>query len=168
MGNYNHYLFTLLSFVLGLVLSVSGAVAQTYEAGHGALQVWNDEAMNNAPQWLQIWLLVMTASFALGLLFVWRHVAARWLVGGFLLMIVFAVFVVPALNLTPLAGLFSLLHIIFWMPGFLLMIKERPFVKGFSFYGLWGGLIILVILTSFVFDFRDAAIYLAHISGATG
>ncbi len=101
-------------------------MAATYEPGHRALQIWNDTAMNNAPQWLQIWLFVLVGSFALGILFVWHHVAARWLVGGFILMALFVLFAMPALGLVPLSGLIALLHIVFWLPGLLKMLKERP------------------------------------------
>ncbi len=156
------YVFSL--FLIGFV-SAESAVAATYEPGHGALQLWNETAMKNTPQWLNIWLSVLVGSFAVGILFVWHHVAARWLVGGFILMMLFVLFVAPILELTPLSGLFALLHIIFWMPGFLILLKERPFLKGFSFYGLWGGVIALVIFISFIFDFRDAAIYLDHVLG---
>lgn len=165
MRKVHMHFVLIVSVFLSVLFGASGAIAATYETGHGALQLWNEEAMNEAPEWLQVWLLVLVGSFALGILFVWRHVAARWLVGGFLLMMLFVLFAAPALGLTPLSGLIALLHIIFWMPGFLMMLKERPFFKGFSLYGLWGGLITLVIIISFVFDFRDAAIYLDHVLG---
>jgi len=153
------------SFLLIGFLSVESSIAATYEPGHQALQLWNEEAMKNVPQWLNIWLSIMVGAFALGLLFVWRHVAARWLVGGFILMVLFVFFIGSVLELTPLSGLFALLHIIFWMPGFLILLKERPFLNGFSFYGVWAGLITVVILISFVFDFPNAAIYLDHVLG---
>ncbi len=158
------HVFVFSIFLIGFV-SVESAVAATYEPGYGALQLWNETAMNAAPEWLKIWLSVLVGSFALGLFFVWRHVAARWLVGGFILMVLIVLFLIPAMGITPFAGLTALLHIIFWVPGFLILLKERPFFKGFSFYGLWGGVIALVIFISFIFDFRDAAIYLDHILG---
>jgi len=81
------------SFLLIGFLSVESSIAATYEPGHQALQLWNEEAMKNVPQWLNIWLSIMVGAFALGLLFVWRHVAARWLVGGFILMVLFVFFI---------------------------------------------------------------------------
>lgn len=145
--------------------TVAQAQAVAYESGHQALQIWDDVAMKTAPPIIKGWLVVLLGSFALGLLFIWRHVAARWLVGGFVLMMVFGVFAIPALNLVPLSGLIALLHLVFWTPGLLLMLKERPFLKGFSFYSVWAGIITLVIIISFVFDIRDTAIYLDHMLG---
>lgn len=165
MRKLHVHIFYVFSILLAGLISIENAVAATYEPGHQALQLWNETAMNNAPQWMNIWLSVMVGSFALGILFVWHHVAARWLVGGFILMVLFVFFVAPILELTPFSGLFALLHIIFWTPGLIILLKERPFLKGFSFYGVWGGLIILVILISFVFDFPNAAIYLDHVLG---
>jgi hypothetical protein len=165
MRKLHVHIFYVFSILLAGFVGNESAVAATYEPGHQALQLWNETAMNNAPQWLNIWLSVLVGSFALGLLFVWRHVAARWLVGGFILMVLFVLFIAPILELMPFSGLFALLHIIFWMPGFLILLKERPFLNGFSFYGLWGGLITVVILISFVFDLPNAAIYLDHILG---
>jgi hypothetical protein len=45
------------------------------------------------------------------------------------------------------------------------MIKNKPFMSEKSFYKYWSGLITAVIIFSFIFDIRDAAIYLDHILG---
>ena len=63
------HVFVFSIFLIGFV-SVESAVAATYEPGHGALQLWNETAMNAAPEWLKnlvvcFWLVV----FALGLFF---------------------------------------------------------------------------------------------------
>ena len=152
------------SVLMGLS-TVAQSQPASYESGYHALQVWDDAAMKIAPPLMKAWLAVLLGSFALGLLFVWRHAAARWLVGGFLLMMVFGAFAVPALNLVSLSGLVALLHIVFWTPVLIMMLKERAFFKGLSFYNVWAGLITLVIIISFVFDIRDAAIYLDHMLG---
>lgn len=94
----------------------------------------------------------------------WR--AGWWVVvGGFLATILIAGFLVPALGLQPLSGLFALVHLICWTPGLILLLRERAFLKGLSLYGVWAGVITAVILISFVFDVRDAGIYLAHMLG---
>lgn len=154
-----------LLLALGIAISTGAQAATGYESGHSALQVWNAEGQANAPQWVQIWLMIMLASFALGLLFVWKRVEARWAVGGFITSIVVSGFVIPALGLVSLSGLIALMHLIFWSPALYFLLKNRPFLKERSFYALWSGLITAVILFSFIFDIRDAAIYLDHILG---
>lgn len=154
----------------GTALVVAGvsvdAFATGYESGHQALELFDDEAMSKAPQALRLWLMFMGASFAAGLLFVWRHPIARWVVGGFVLTILSVAVVIPVLGLTTLSGLLALIHLIFWTPGLYLLLKHRPFLAKLSPYSVWSGVMTLVIAVSFVFDIRDAAIYLDHISGA--
>ncbi len=157
-------------FVCGTTLLVgvvsSEAIAATYESGHLALQVFDDNAMSNTPEPVKFWLMFMGACFAAGLLFVWRHAIARWVVGGFLLTILCVMFALPALGLPPLSGLLALLHLILWSPGLYLLLKHRPFLAKLSPFSVWSGVMTFVIVVSFVFDIRDAAIYLDHMSGA--
>lgn len=157
----------LLWIILGfsLIIGTTAHAATGYQPGHTALEVWNAEGQANAPQWVQIWLMIMLASFALGLSFVWKRVEARWVVGGFITSILVSGFVIPAMGLVSLSGLIALMHLIFWSPGLYLLLKNRPFMKERSFYAVWSGLITAVILFSFIFDIRDAAIYLDHILG---
>lgn len=160
MRKYTH-LFTGLSLLLP-----AAAIAADYSSGHQALQVWDAEAQANMPQWIKYWLLGMVSVFALGLLFVWRHVEARWLVGGFIAGLLFSKFAIPALGLMPLSGLVALIHLVFWSPALFFMLKNRPFMQGFSPYACWAAVATGCILFSFIFDIRDSVIYLAHILGA--
>lgn len=146
----------------GLLMSAS---AGAYEPGNQALQLWNDEGIANSPQWVQTWLMIMLGSFALGLLFVWKRVEARWVVGGFIAAILISRLGIPALGIVKLSGLVALVHLIFWSPGLYLMLKNRPFLKERSLYAIWSGLITAVILFSFIFDIRDGVIYLDYILG---
>lgn len=162
---FKNHLFLWLVLGFSLILGTTAHAATGYQSGHTALEVWNAEGQANAPQWVQIWLMIMLASFALGLLFVWKRVEARWVVGGFITSILVSGFVIPALGLVSLSGLIALMHLIFWSPALFLLLKNRPFMKERSFYAVWSGLITAVILFSFIFDIRDAAIYLDHILG---
>tara|TARA_R110000772_G_scaffold49100_4_gene112217 strand:+ start:1740 stop:2261 length:522 start_codon:yes stop_codon:yes gene_type:complete len=158
----------ILWFLLGLSLTISTAAAHAatgYQPGHSALEIWNSEGQASAPQWVQVWLLIMLSSFALGLLFVWKRAEARWAVGGFIISIIVSGFVIPATRLISLSGLIALMHLIFWSPALYFLLKNRPFLKERSFYALWSALITVVILFSFTFDIRDAIIYLDHILG---
>lgn len=113
-------------FILVAGLS-STADAATYERGYHALQIWDETAMNTVPWVMDMWLKFMLAVFAAGLFFIWRHPIARWLVGGFVVVALVFVFVIPALGLVPLSGLAALTHVIFWSPGLYLLLKHRPF-----------------------------------------
>ncbi len=157
-------LVALFSF-LCLILSTAALAATGYESGHTALEVWDAEGQANAPQWVRTWLVIMITSFALGLLFVWKRVEARWVVGGLITTILMIRFGIPAMGIVKLSGLVALVHLICWSPALYLLIKNRPFMKERSLYALWSGLITAVILFSFIFDIRDAAIYLDHMLG---
>lgn len=154
-------------FFLITFLGTTTAFANDYEVGHQALQLWNADAMSNSPPALRAWLLFMVASFALGLLFVWRHAIARWVVGGFIVSFFGSGVVARALDLDVLSGYVALAHVICWSPGLFLLLKQRPFltkqgVTEQGTYRLWTGLITVVILISLFFDIRDTAIYLNH------
>ncbi len=156
----------LFTAVLPLVFLIAAfSHADGYSSGHNALGVWDAEAQANMPQWIKIWLLFMISVFAAGLLFVWKHVEARWLVGGVILALLFSKFGIPALGWTPLSGLVATIHLVFWSPALFLMLKNRPFMQGWSFYNAWAGLATACIVFSFIFDVRDSAIYFAHLLG---
>ncbi len=49
------------------VLAADLVLAQTYEPGHGALQMFNEEGRGVTPAWVRIWVMFMVAVFAAGL-----------------------------------------------------------------------------------------------------
>lgn len=136
-----------------------------YEHGPGALQIFDEEGRANTPEWVQHWLMVMLGSFALGLVFVWKKVEARWVVGGIVATFVAVQILVKAFGLLPLGGLLALVHIVTWSPGLYILLTRRPFLAKPGFYSLWSGWITAVILFSFAFDIPDALTYLQHMLG---
>lgn len=138
-------------------------LAEGYSSGHQALEVWDGQAQASLPLWIKVWLLFMVSVYAAGLLFIKNHIEARWLVGGFVLGLLFSKYAIPALGLVNLSGLVALVHLVFWSPALYLMLKNRPFTQGVSFYSGWAGVATLCILFSFVFDIRDAFLYLRYI-----
>lgn len=152
--------------ILSPVAAYANAGSAPYTAGNGALELWNSQGIANSPTWVQYWLVVMMSSFAMGLLFIWRHIEARFVVGGLVIGLLFSKFILEQMaGLAPLSGLVALVHLIFWSPALYLLIKNRPFARARSFYAYWSGWITLVILFSFIFDIRDAAIYLDYMIG---
>lgn len=151
--------------LLLLAVSAEPALAQPYQSGHQPLELWDEVGRASMPRWVGIWLAILMSTFALGLLFVWRHVEARWVVGGFVAMMVVTVASGRVFGLLPLSGLFSLVHLICWSPALYVLLTRRPFLKERSLYALWSGAITAVIIFSFIFDIPDAAIYLDHMLG---
>lgn len=148
--------------------SAGASGAEEYAKGHGALEDFSGEGFAASPQWVQIWVMFMVATFAVGLLFfAWRRPVARWAAGGFIASGLFATFAVPALGLPPLSGSIAIAHLIFWTPALVLLLKNRPFANASegTAFRLWAGVMTGVILVSFVFDIRDAVTYVSHISG---
>lgn len=165
MGTARFSAFLLSAFVLFAISFGSIAQAQDYVSGHGALELWNDEARVGVPAWVRIWLRFMQISFLIGLVFVWRHVEARWAVGGFFAVFLAAVVSQQVFDIEPLSGLIALFHVVFWTPALYVLITRRPFSQGFSAYSIWSGVIAFVIVFSFIFDIPYTLIYLDHILG---
>jgi hypothetical protein len=151
--------------LLLLLLIATPAFAQQHETGHQALQLWNKDAMANAPVGVRLWLMFMLASFASGLFFVKKHVIARWVVGGFLVSFFCGRLIADALGLVTLSGYVALVHLVCWSPGLYLLLTRQPFLREQGAYLIWSGLITMVIVISFYFDLRDAWIYLSYMLG---
>jgi hypothetical protein len=139
-------------------------------AGNQALQLWNSEGVENSPLWVQVWLQIMTVAFILGLLFVWKKVEARFVVIGVLVSVFGARFVASGFDLLMLSGYVALAHLICWSPALYVFFKNKPWkAAADNFYDkaykYWAMLITFVICFSFIFDIRDAAIYLDYMLG---
>lgn len=150
--------------IAALLLPAAATMASDYEAGHGALQVWDSRAQDQLPLPIKIWLLTMVTVFSLGLAFVRKHLEARFVVGGVILGILCSRVLIPELGIVKLSGLVALVHLIFWSPGLYMLLRHRPFLRDLGLYRFWAGAATAVIIVSFVFDIRDAAIYLHHIA----
>ncbi|MEO1035124.1 MAG: hypothetical protein AAFX44_06140 [Pseudomonadota bacterium] len=148
-------------------VSFSTAHATEFESGHGALQVFDADGMASMPLWVKVWLAIMLGTFASGLLFVWRQPLARWAVGGILTSFFVTPWIFRALELPYLSGAIAIGHIVFWTPALLLLLLRRPFsnAREGRWFRAWSGAMTAVILFSFVFDIRDAAIYIEHFAG---
>ena len=140
--------------------------SDAYVSGHGALEIFDEQGWLAAPEWVRVWIGIMALSFLAGLFFLKNHIPARWVVGGFIAGFLFSTIGFPALNLVALSGLIALVHLIFWSPGLVKLIQEHAFTGPFNAYAVWSGWITAVILFSFVFDVRDAAIYVMHVLGS--
>lgn len=157
-----HQLTSLL--ILYFIISLS-VYATEYQKGYRALEIFDVEGMEATPLWVMIWIVVSTACFLAGLLFVRRHIIARWIVGGyiagFMTLIFSSVFDLVQLKL---AGFNALIHVVFWSPSLYLLLTKRPFFsREVSAFSIWSGVITIVMLFSFIFDIPYTFIYLKHV-----
>ncbi len=157
----------LLIALLGLIAAALSLPAIAHEAAHGngALEIFDQEGMDNSPQWVRSWILFMMLSFAGSLLFAWKHVVARWVLGGFLLGAAAMLTIGKLFGVPPYSGYIAIFHLVFWSPALYQLLTKRPFMGPLSPYSVWAGIMTFVIIFSFVFDIRDAFIYLRHLLG---
>ena len=167
MKTINSYVATAIGAVCFCAVSAAftAAGAADYPSGYTALERFDAEGQAGMPPILQAWLITMLAAFALGLIFViWRPIA-RVAVGGFLIGLFAGEPVANALGVPYLSGFISIVHVVCWSPALLMLLAQRPFMKERNFYGIWTGFLTAVIVISFYFDIRDAAIYVDHVAG---
>jgi len=162
--------FLILGMLLALILTFATAPAYTeanlakYAYGNLALEIWGVEGREKSPPWVFYWVHFIALLGVTSLFFMRNHVEARWAGGGiFFATIFFSVVLIPILPVVQLGGMFAVMHFILWTPGLYLLLKNRPFLNGWSPYAIWSGLATFTILFSYVFDVRDVLVYVPHI-----
>ena len=91
----------------------------------------------------------------------WRHVAARWVLGAYVANHAVAIGTGSVLGAAVLTnGLVSTTHVIFWTPAVIVLIRHLPGVDRASLYGGWHIAALATMTISLFFDYRDAYIYL--------
>ncbi len=156
---YSHPLLSLLTLLLIALIPTLGLAQDNYEHGNGALQIFDAQGMANSPKWVMVWVYFMLISFAASLFFVKNHVEARWVAGGFVVGAILITLATRLIGLPPLSGLIALMHLIAWTPALIVLLKRRPFTGPLTAFSIWAGVMTFVILFSFIFDIRDAAIF---------
>ena len=136
-----------------------------YDHGHGALEIFDADGRSRAPLWVKIWLGFLMFMFVAGLLFVKKHPLILWAFGGFIVSASTGRFLFESLELPYLGGSIAIMHLIFWTPAVLIFLVKRPYADSSEqlVYRIWSGAMLGAIIFSFVFDVRDAAIYLNYI-----
>ena len=123
-----------------------------------ALWIWDNESRRSLTPGILAWLFFLVGTVVAALPFR-DSPAARWLFGGFVIshVVVFGLGIVGA---TVRRGLVSLTHLVFWGPGWLMLLQARMSVESHSLFALWSSVCILIVGVSFLFDARDSAVYL--------
>jgi len=161
----NCVLNTALALCLGGLFTSPVLASEVVTHGHGALEVFDIKGMLATPLWVQLWIMFMMSMFITSACFIKTHSVARWVLSGFALGMICLSVLQFGLKIQPLSGLVALIHLIFWSPGLYQLLKTRPFCSGLipftaSPFIAWSGVMTLTILFSFIFDIKDAAIYL--------
>lgn len=144
----------------------SAAALQQYEYGNLALEIWGAKGRYASPLWVHIWVCFILFMGLTSIPFMRKHTEARWAGGGILIATVFfSLILLPILPIIQLGGMFAIMHFILWTPGLYLLLKNRPFFKETGLFALWSGAATFTILFSYIFDVRDASIYIPHIWG---
>ncbi len=111
-------------------------------------------------QWM-IWLMVIGIS---ALILSFKKIEARYIAGAYICSILAGFIVgriVGAENYH--YGSISLLHVIFWTPAVVAILRRLKSINFKSFYGVWLILALATMIFSLVYDWRDAITYLGLI-----
>jgi hypothetical protein len=133
-------------------------------ADHPALRPWNNAARKALPRGVLAWLGLLVSVYLASGFFVTEHLAARWVLGGFVVSHVI-VFAGPALfkSFQLRAGTVSLLHVLCWTPGLILVLGDLIGGVGGA-YAVWAWALALVTAIAFFFDIRDSAVLIKHLT----
>ncbi|MCG8325645.1 MAG: hypothetical protein MI673_09015 [Thiotrichales bacterium] len=104
---------------------------------------------------VKIWMNWMMVIFLASLLFVWKQVSARYIIGAFILSLPVAMMV---WHFTGNPHLLGIAHIVVWGPLAAWLIKTEFLdkkIRPASFYGVYLILLLLTIAISLVFDIRE-------------
>ena len=160
-----HSLKLIISVLLFAGLSLSAFGQEAVVHGNGALEIFDAEGQANSPKWVMGWVAFMLLTFLVGIGFAFVRREARWLMAPIVLGFV-AIFTFFFVSGSPeISGLIATFHLVFWTPTLIMLLRNRWFLKESTWFGRWTGVLTFVILFSFIFDIRDAAIYLDHIAG---
>ncbi|MFT5220214.1 MAG: hypothetical protein ACI9LO_001238 [Planctomycetota bacterium] len=107
---------------------------------------------------VQLWMNWMLIVFAISILFLWKSVPARYVLGTFILsgftgLLLF--------KLTGEVHLLGISHLLLWMPLAIYLyfkVLKQELFKLRSIYGLWIVLLMTTIVISLLFDIRDIAL----------
>lgn len=133
-----------------------------FESGFQALQVWNQEAIQNAPFGLKVWLITMALTFLTSVFFLRSYRGARAALITTVLGLLFTKLVAPGFGLIVFSGLVALTHVLLWPVSLYFLFKDFRLTTN-SYYRIWTGWTICIIAVSLVFDTRDASKYLLYL-----
>lgn len=127
-----------------------------------ALEEWTPTARDSLSTVVKAWLGLMMLTNIASLAFVKNHVAARWVFAGFAISHVIVMFLWSQ-DVPVLAGQVSLLHLLFWTPGAIMLLKRRAEIKIPSTYGIWACVSLFFYVVSMSVDIPAAWTGVMHV-----
>jgi len=157
--SYTIRIFAIFTIVAGMLIA---SAPQAFAIS--ALDIWDNAARQALPIQVKVWLGLMMLTNIAAIGFLKNHVAARWVFAGFVLSHGAGI-VMAMQGMTLLAGQVSLLHVIFWTPGMIMLLLRRNEIQYPKAYGIWATLSLTFYFGSMLFDVPDASIYIQHLMG---
>lgn len=122
--------------------------------------VWDNQARFSLSPPLLLWLTFLVSTVLYGSVFVKTSIPARWALGGFILEHLIVIANGSFGLFTMRYGIVSLLHLICWSPGWIVVIFDSSGQRGGNkAYIIWSLVYISVLGIAFIFDARDAVVY---------
>jgi hypothetical protein len=142
--------------------------ADTFSHGHGALQVFDGSGFAATPLWVQAWLVFLVTTFIVSFAFALKRPIARWAAGGFIASTSLGQPLFALLSLPFLGGAIAIMHLVCWTPALVVLLAKRPFLdpNESKWFRVWSGTMVFAIAVSFMFDIRDAALYVEYVTMA--
>ena len=109
------------------------------------------------PNWLHLWVMWMVVINLGAIVFTWKKVEARWVVGAFLVNVVFMSFLFDTFGWVRLLGLS---HVVMWTPLLVYIWRRRNAIDRVSLYGKYIVVLFATNAASLVVDYIDVARYM--------
>ena len=152
--------------LFGIILAAALLDLAFNNRGTIALGDWNMEARKALPLPHKLWLGGLMAVHLSSLLFVRRHVAARWVFGGFALSHVLIVYVEATGLFAMVSGMISLEHVLTFIPGLIAIYVTRNQIRWPGAYAVWVGAVVVLYSGLLWNDLPDLLVWVRMTTGA--
>ena len=152
--------------ILAIILVVVLLDLAFNDRGTIALGDWNMAVRKALPLPYKLWLGGLMMVHLSSLLFVRRHVAARWVFGGFALSHALIAYVEATGRFAMVSGMISLEHVLTYIPGLIAIYVTRTEVKWPGAYAVWVGAVVVLYTGLLWFDLPDSLVWVRTTTGA--
>ena len=152
--------------LLGIILIAALLDLAFNNRGAIALGDWNMEVRKALPLPHKLWLGGLMAVHLSSLLFARRHVAARWVFGGFALSHVLIAYVEATGLFAMVSGMISLEHVLTFIPGLIAIYVTRNEMRWPGAYAVWVGAVVVLYAGLLWNDLPDLLVWVRMTTGA--
>jgi hypothetical protein len=152
--------------LLGIILIAALLDLAFNNRGAIALGDWNMEVRKALPLPHKLWLGGLMAVHLSSLLFARRHVAARWVFGGFALSHALIAYVEATGRFAMVSGVISLEHVLTFIPGLIAIDVTRSEIKWPGAHAVWVGAVVVLYSGMLWNDLPDLLVLVPMTTGA--